>query len=186
MNDLSHNLQVSPCFRLTTCLATSRLVTSGRQALFCDLFLDTPVCRSFTKLASGKNKQAHSALIGKWRVGAKRAYDLFPGPLRSRIKGERKKRFAEEQRAALTAATKAAAAAKVPSSVFGNHSCTGVGDGCSSAGRYVTAVVALATSIELPQTGSGQLAGHCWRAEVDQRHSRDTLSNHVLSVTYGC
>ena len=44
-------------------------------------------------------------------MGAKRAFELFPGGLERRIKGERKKRFAEEQRAALTAATAAAAAA---------------------------------------------------------------------------
>lgn len=44
-------------------------------------------------------------------MGAKRAFELFPGGLEKRIKGERKKRFAEEQRAALTAATAAAAAA---------------------------------------------------------------------------
>jgi len=101
-------------------------------------------------------------------VGAKRAYDLFPGPLRSRIKGERKKRFAEEQRAALTVATKAAAAAKVPSYVLDNHSGMGISDGCSSAGHCVTAVAALATLTELPQNASRQLAGHCWRAQVGQ------------------
>ena len=58
---------------------------------------------------------------GDWHVGAKRAFELFPGGLEKRIKGERKKRFAEEQRAALTAATAAAAAApKVSSSPHGS------------------------------------------------------------------
>jgi hypothetical protein len=51
------------------------------------------------------------SLAGIWHVGAKRTFELFPGGLEKRIKGERKKRFAEEQRAALTAATAAAAAA---------------------------------------------------------------------------
>lgn len=49
--------------------------------------------------------------IGDWHVGAKRAFELFPGGLKRRIKEERKKRFAEAQRAALTAATGAAATA---------------------------------------------------------------------------
>lgn len=47
---------------------------------------------------------------GKWHVGAKRAYDLFPGGLCSRLKTERRKRFDEHQRAALTEANAAVAA----------------------------------------------------------------------------
>ena len=47
---------------------------------------------------------------GKWHVGARPAYDLFPGPLKSRIKEERKKKFDKKQREAVTAATKALAA----------------------------------------------------------------------------
>jgi hypothetical protein len=41
---------------------------------------------------------------GEWHVGTKRAYDLFPGELRSRTKGERRKRWDEKQRGAVTAA----------------------------------------------------------------------------------
>lgn len=49
---------------------------------------------------------------GKWKVGAKRAYELFPGGLTRRIKEERKRGFEEEQRRAMTAATAALAAHK--------------------------------------------------------------------------
>jgi tripeptidyl-peptidase II len=46
---------------------------------------------------------------GDWRVGAKASFELFPGGLRSRIKEERKKRWDEAQRAAVTAANAALA-----------------------------------------------------------------------------
>ena len=38
---------------------------------------------------------------GVWRVGIKRAYELFPKPLVTRIKAERKKEFLEAHRTAL-------------------------------------------------------------------------------------
>jgi len=41
---------------------------------------------------------------GDWRVGYKRAYDLFPGGLQKRITGERKKRRDERQRVAVSKA----------------------------------------------------------------------------------
>ena len=47
---------------------------------------------------------------GEWRVGAKPAFDLFPGGLKQRIKEERKKKFDEQQRAAVTEATTSLAA----------------------------------------------------------------------------
>jgi tripeptidyl-peptidase II len=47
---------------------------------------------------------------GQWHVGAKAAYDLFPAGLKKRTKEERKRRFEERQRVAITAATSALAA----------------------------------------------------------------------------
>lgn len=47
---------------------------------------------------------------GKWHVGAKPAFDVFPGGLKSRIKEERRRRLDEQQRGAMTAATSALAA----------------------------------------------------------------------------
>jgi len=46
---------------------------------------------------------------GKWHVGSKAAFDLFPNQLKERIRNERQKRFSEQQRVAHTAATAAAA-----------------------------------------------------------------------------
>lgn len=57
---------------------------------------------------------------GKWHVGIKAAFELFPGPLKSRIKAERKKRFDEQHRAAVTAAT--SAASKSTKVHVGSHS----------------------------------------------------------------
>lgn len=47
--------------------------------------------------------------VGKWHVGSKAAFDLFPNQLKERIRNERQKRFSEQQRVAHTAATAAAA-----------------------------------------------------------------------------
>ena len=47
---------------------------------------------------------------GNWRVGAKAAYELFPAGLKARTQEERKRRWDEHQRAAVTAATSAVAA----------------------------------------------------------------------------
>ncbi|CAL8469996.1 g9538 [Coccomyxa elongata] len=46
---------------------------------------------------------------GLWHVGAKRAFELFPGGLKKRSKQERKKRWEEKQREAVTACTAAVA-----------------------------------------------------------------------------
>lgn len=46
---------------------------------------------------------------GEWRVGYKTAYDLFPGGLQSRLKSQRKLKWLEKYRVALTAATAALA-----------------------------------------------------------------------------
>jgi hypothetical protein len=48
------------------------------------------------------------SFAGKWHVGIKAAFELFPGPLKKRLETERKKRFDEQHRAAITAATAAA------------------------------------------------------------------------------
>jgi tripeptidyl-peptidase-2 len=55
---------------------------------------------------------------GEWRVGYKAAYDLFPGGLQSRLKKQRKLKWVEKHRVALTAATAALAEhkAKYPTS----------------------------------------------------------------------
>ena len=45
-------------------------------------------------------------------MGAKRAFELFPGGLKARSKEERRKRWDRRQREAVTAATEAVAAAK--------------------------------------------------------------------------
>jgi tripeptidyl-peptidase-2 len=47
---------------------------------------------------------------GEWRVGAAPAFSLLPGGLKHRLKEERRKRFDEQQRSAVTAATAALAA----------------------------------------------------------------------------
>jgi len=47
---------------------------------------------------------------GEWRVGAAPAFFLLPGGLKHRLKAERRKRFDEHQRAAVTEATAALAA----------------------------------------------------------------------------
>jgi tripeptidyl-peptidase-2 len=47
---------------------------------------------------------------GEWRVGAAPAFSLLPGGLKQRLKEERRKRFDEQQRAAVTEATAAVAA----------------------------------------------------------------------------
>ena len=47
---------------------------------------------------------------GKWRVGAKPAFELFPAGLTKRIKEERRRRFEEQQRKSVTSATIALAA----------------------------------------------------------------------------
>ena len=46
---------------------------------------------------------------GEWRVGAKRAFELFPGPLQGRVKGERKKAWAAKVHAAQVALKQAEA-----------------------------------------------------------------------------
>jgi hypothetical protein len=54
---------------------------------------------------------SHSvSTAGKWRVGAKRLYQLIPRGLKARLEKERKKRFEAHQREAVTAATAAVAA----------------------------------------------------------------------------
>uniref|UniRef100_A0A061SFF4 Tripeptidyl-peptidase II n=1 Tax=Tetraselmis sp. GSL018 TaxID=582737 RepID=A0A061SFF4_9CHLO len=52
------------------------------------------------------NKAWHNP-SGKWHVGCKRAFDLFPGPLVRKLKEHRGKRWAAEQRTAVAAATSA-------------------------------------------------------------------------------
>jgi len=47
---------------------------------------------------------------GEWRVGAAPTFSLLPGGLKHRLKAERRKRFDEQQRAAVTEATAALAA----------------------------------------------------------------------------
>ena len=47
---------------------------------------------------------------GQWHVGAKPAFQLFPGGLKQRIKEERRRKFDEQQRIAVTEATAALAA----------------------------------------------------------------------------
>lgn len=49
---------------------------------------------------------------GLWHVGAKRAFELFPGGLKKRSKQERKKRWEQKQREAVTACTAAVASHK--------------------------------------------------------------------------
>ena len=47
---------------------------------------------------------------GKWHVGAKRLFELFPGGLKKRIRAERRKHWDQHQNAAVTAAAAAVAA----------------------------------------------------------------------------
>jgi hypothetical protein len=54
---------------------------------------------------------------GEWHIGAKRAFELFPGGLQARSKAERKKRWAKQQREAITAAAAQAAKALQEGSV---------------------------------------------------------------------
>ena len=54
---------------------------------------------------------------GEWHIGAKRAFELFPGGLQARSKAERKKRWAKQQREAITAAAAQAATALQEGSV---------------------------------------------------------------------
>lgn len=51
------------------------------------------------------------AVKGEWRVGAKRAFELFPSGLQRRSTAERKKRFSKLQREAITEAASQAASA---------------------------------------------------------------------------
>ncbi|WIA14765.1 hypothetical protein OEZ85_003250 [Tetradesmus obliquus] len=68
--------------------------------------------------ASGRRLRLNPGWVnpsGQWHVGCRRLFELFPKPLQSRVKEQRKKAFEEAQRAAVAAAAAAlAAAAKAP------------------------------------------------------------------------
>lgn len=49
-------------------------------------------------------------VAGDWRVGVKRAFELFPGGLKARSKQERRKRWSKYQREAVTASLQQASA----------------------------------------------------------------------------
>ncbi len=64
------------------------------------------VCGSLT---DGLGVHAHwQQSAGDWHIGAKRAFDLFPGPLKKRMQMRRKERWDLHQSRALEAATAAA------------------------------------------------------------------------------
>ncbi|WIA34935.1 hypothetical protein OEZ86_013218 [Tetradesmus obliquus] len=82
---------------------------------------------------------------GQWHVGCRRLFELFPKPLQTRVKEQRKKAFEEAQRAAVAAAAAAlAAAAKAPPTAAAASSSNTSSDGATPAAPAAAAAAAAA------------------------------------------